>query len=169
MAQLSYRIAFLLVAASLAAAYLMAAASWLGVGNRILSALSTPIGLFGSPIPVLLAAWVPWPLRVLLSWILLALLVRRSWLSVRNRSLVAPSSFSTWQGRLLVVSVASLGLMILALVVSVLIKAGSGVPAALVGIPAFLMLTPTLFYVEATSLLRLGMKEQKAALPQILR
>jgi hypothetical protein len=151
MPRTAYLIAFAVTAISVLAQLVAITASWLGVHVRF-GALSTLVQLFASPLPARLQIALPGAARLALIFLLAALVIRRLWSFARTRSLTPPASLSRWPRRLLLIAVASLLLMIGGLLLSIAIRAGSGVPAALLGLPAALLLTPVLFYVEVRSL-----------------
>lgn len=151
MPRTAYLIAFAVVAICVLAQVVAIVGSWLGVPVQF-GALSTLLQLFASPLPAQLQFALPSAARLALIFMLAALVVRRLWSFARTRSLTPPASLSKWPRRLLRIAVASLLLMVGGLLLSIAIRAGSGVPAAFLGIPAVLLLTPVLFYVEVRSL-----------------
>jgi len=108
--------------------------------------------LFANPIPAPLIGLVPVVLRLLLTAVFAGLLYRRLLLSYKAKVLQPPESLTLWPGRLLSISVVFLVTALVALGLSIALRAGSGVPAGMVGLPAVLLLSPVLFYVELRSL-----------------
>lgn len=146
-----YFIALAIVSISVSAQLAAVIASWFGLWLQ-LGPLSMLSRVFASPVPAPLQAMLPALVKLPLLVAFTALVIRRLWLLRRVRPLAPPSSFTTWPSRLLVVAVASFLLLVVGLLLSIAIRAGSGVPAAFLGFPAFILLTPVLFYVEVRSL-----------------
>lgn len=101
-----------------------------------------------SPLPAPLVGLLPpillIPLNLFFAW----LLVRRLRILNTQSPKQPPASCTGLPAALLVIAVLSLFLMLAGLVASVLLHAGSGVPAGMLGIPAMFLLGPTLFYIE---------------------
>lgn len=167
MKKVSYRFCFLLVATAVAAQFLLTLALLLGFtgAGRVSMILSTPIAVLTSPVPALIEIWIPWIVRYLLSWVLIGLVVRRLWIWTKNRSPRVPPSLTTWSSRFLTLAMFSVLSMLVGMLVSILIKAGSGVPAGMLGIPAMFVLCPAIFYIEFKSLVSNGLLEQNALPP----
>lgn len=146
----AYFIALVVISVSIFAATTNIAAPWLGL-NLPLGALFSLADAFASPLPAPLQFFLPAIVRVALFFAFAVLIARRLWLLAHTKPIVLPS-LNLWPGRLLLVAVISLLLMVLGLALSIAISAGSGVPAALLGFPATVLLAPTLFYIELRSL-----------------
>jgi hypothetical protein len=149
---LSYRVAFVvcLVSVTMQALLLLGAYTRLIPGAIPFASVFT---LFGNPVPAPLSGITPWFLRLALVAAFAALLYRRLWFAFRAKALHPPASLSIWPARLLVVAVAFLFVGLAVLALSILLRAGSGVPAGMLALPALLLLSPVLFYVELRSLL----------------
>ncbi len=151
MRRLSYIVALALCSVATTGQLLIAVGAWLR-----LSFGSPPFGrmltAFASPIPLPLSSFVPWLVQILLTLVFATLLWRRLLLSVKAKALLLPDALTTWPGRLLTVAVVFLLVGLAALGLSVAVRTGSGVPAGVLGLPAFLLLSPVMFYVELRSL-----------------
>lgn len=138
-----------------AAACLLEASMWLShqLGFRIgYSSLLMHVSNLSSPTPDWFRRWVPSLLQQALSIALFGLVVRRLWLFLRDRAANPPSSFSGVAYALSLVPAVSLWLGLIALVLTVGLRLGSGVPAGLVLLPAMLLLPFAVFVVEVLSL-----------------
>jgi hypothetical protein len=109
--------------------------------------------LFGSPVPIVFRYVVPEWLRVLAMAGLALLALRRLWLMLRARSPAVPDRYRGWVHYLMLALLASLLLGILVLAASILFRLGSGVPAALIGMPGVLLLPGYVALVELLSML----------------
>lgn len=108
---------------------------------------------FGQPIPSMLRPFLPRLLLAALYWGFAALVLRRLWLFARARSMAAPVSYTRIPCWLVATALVCILLFALTLVATIALKAGSGVPAAMLLIPAGLVLSPTIAWVELLSLL----------------
>jgi hypothetical protein len=151
LSRFAYLVALAVVAASVIAQMVELLGAWLGVSLR-LGTLSSIAGWFASPVPTQLRFLVPGFLWATLLFVYAMLIGRRIWVFSRARSIVPPASFSKWPRVLLLVAATSLLLMVISLLLSAAIGAGTGVPASFLGIPASALLSPVLFYVEIRSL-----------------
>jgi hypothetical protein len=112
--------------------------------------------LFSHPVPVMLRPMVPMVLSVILYWGFVALVIRRLAIFVRERSFGVPSSFTRAPYVLVLFALGCVGLAIVGLAASIALKAGSGVPAGMLVIPAALLLSPVLAWIEFRSLFSKG-------------
>jgi hypothetical protein len=147
----TYFIALAVAAVSVVANLAAMAGYWVGI-NLVAAPFFTVFQWFSHPLPAQLQYLLPRVISAILDWSFTALVLRRLWLLGRHRNFSPPSSFTPWPYRLILVAVASLTLMVVGLILSFAIRAGSGVPAALFGLPAVFLLTPVLFYIELRSL-----------------
>jgi len=108
--------------------------------------------LFSHPVPPMLRAFLPRIVSVVLYWAFVALILRRLWLFLRLRSVESPASFTRIPYVLTYISVVCVVLFAGGLLLSIVIKAGSGVPAAMLSIPAVILLAPVMAWVELRSL-----------------
>lgn len=150
MHNLVFRIGFSVVALCTLIHFL----SWL----LLLGGARIPIGIwytliepFSHPIPQLIRGYLPYFVNLVLFVGFLALILRRLFLMARSRSFVAPSAYTRAPYVLLAISVASLVLGIAALVLSMLFRVGSGVPAGLIMVPATLLLPVGITWAELIS------------------
>lgn len=117
--------------------------------------LNSSFGLFlgyFSLVPPMLSAFVPRFLQLLLTLIVALLAGRRIWLLATRKEGWPPAAFTgvlKWLG---IVGLWSLGLGLVVLLFSILLKAGSGVPAGLVMLPAVICLPWGFFVTEGISL-----------------
>jgi len=151
MQRCAYFIALAVVGVAIFASVATTAAFWLTL-KLPFDALFPLAEMFAHPLPPPLWFFLPAVVRVALFLAFAALIARRLRLLVRIKPVVPPASLTRWPGRLLLWAVISLVLMVLGLLLSAVIRAGSGVPAALLGLPATILLAPVLFYVELRSL-----------------
>ena len=122
------------------------------IGIRFpLISLDTLPRMFGNPIPSMFWYSIPIYLLFLLTFGMVFLMLRRAWLITTSKTNRIPSSFSGILYTLVSISVISLCLGFLTLVSSILLKAGSGVPAGLVLIPAAFLLSPSIALIELLS------------------
>ncbi len=104
---------------------------------------------FGNPVPAWVKHWVPAWFQTVLVWALFALIVRRLYVSLRAHALTLPESLSGLLYFLVWLPFVSLWLGILALALSIALRFGSGVPAGMVLLPAFLLSGFSVLLVEA--------------------
>jgi hypothetical protein len=147
----TYFIALAVAGISVVANLAAMAAYWAGI-NLSAAPFFTVFQRFSSPLPAQFQFLLPVVINVMLNLSFTALILRRLWVLGRYRHFSPPSSFTPWRYRLLLVAVASLTLMVVGMIFSFAIRAGSGVPASLLGLPAIFLLTPVLFYIELCSL-----------------
>jgi hypothetical protein len=107
--------------------------------------------LFGHPVPGMFRYVVPRPINWVLYWGFVILILRRLVLFARERSFSVPFSFTRAPYVLVSLSLICLILFVLGMAFSIAMRAGSGVPAAMLAIPASLLLTPTVGWVELQS------------------
>lgn len=105
---------------------------------------------FGSLVPPMLTYSVPRVMLIIAGYLMLLLVLRRTWLFVVKKERT-PTSFSGFQKILGYVGVASFLLGFAVLALSMVIRAGSGVPAGLLMIPAMLCVPWAFFLTEALS------------------
>jgi hypothetical protein len=105
---------------------------------------------FGSLIPPMLGGFVPHPLRMILGFAMIFLALRRVWLYVVKNERT-PTSFVGFPKVLGYVGFWSFSLGVLVLLLSIAIKAGSGVPAGMLMIPAFICIPWAFFLTEVSS------------------
>ncbi|MGP1681050.1 MAG: hypothetical protein ACTS8S_01830 [Giesbergeria sp.] len=163
MTRIAYWLCFTLVLFSTALGW----SAWLFylVGIRspfLFSSLS--IFSFGSLVPPMLSSLVPRLVHMILGYAMLFLLLRRIWLFFSKRERV-PHSFKGlpkvvgYIGALsFVVSVAAFGL-------TIALRAGSGVPAALLMLPALICVPWSIFLTEALSFRRSGRAGAQPIIP----
>jgi hypothetical protein len=108
---------------------------------------------FGSLVPPMLLHLVPQIALYVLSFLMLFLFLRRMWLSVAKKQ-GTPASFAGFQKGLAYIGVFSFLLGIAALALSMALKVGSGVPGALLMIPAMLCIPWAFFITELLSFRR---------------
>lgn len=147
--------------------FLSIAGTWLGwlfllhaVGGRSPLMGMAPLLSFGSLVPIMLAALVPRVVHTVLGVVMLLLLLRRIWLLVIRKERV-PHSFRGFPRLLGYVGAASFGIGFLALVLTVLLRAGSGVPAGLLLLPAVFCVPWAFFLTEVFSLRKVAVQEQE--------
>lgn len=107
---------------------------------------------FGHPLPAMLGEMLPWQVKVALFWTFAFLIGWRLAHFVRNKAIVTPSSLTRIPQVILLISLASLAVGLLGLCLSILLKAGSGVPAAMLMLPAVFLLSPTVAWIEARAM-----------------
>jgi hypothetical protein len=146
-----YSIGFGLVALSVAGAAILSVSAMLGVHFRFIPLFSL-LEMFSHPVPALFRRFLPAVVNTIFFWAFVALVARRIWLLISRRSVFPPSSFTRIPHVLTCIAIASVALLVLGLALSIAIKAGSGVPAGLLAIPAVLFLPPVVAWVEARSL-----------------
>ena len=105
---------------------------------------------FGSLVPTTFASFVPYPILVLLAVIMTLLVLRRAWLLVVKKEPV-PHSFRGFQKALGYVGACSFGLFLVALLLTIALRAGSGVPAAMLLFPALFCVPWAFFLTEIQS------------------
>lgn len=112
-----------------------------------LAAWFTPLSYFGSLVPPMFSTFVPRPVRLALSVLLLVLAARRIWLvlSKRERTPLEFAGFRKWLGY---VGFWSFAVSAITFLATGLFKLGSGVPGGLLMIPAVLCVPWTLFLTE---------------------
>lgn len=151
MRRLSYIVALLLCSASVTVHLVITALAFLRIDFGYLPFVSV-LSLFASPISAPLVGVVPRVLQLLIASAFACLLYRRLLLLFRAKVSQPPNSLAVWPGRLLSVAVVFLVLGVVVLGLSIALQAGSGVPAGMLVFPAFLLLSPVMFYVELRSL-----------------
>ncbi len=146
-----YAIGFGIVAVSVLLRLLATALSWMGAPFAFFFNLVLP-DMFSHPVPLMVRAFLPFIVNSVIFWAFAALVLRRLWLLGKQGSLSPPLAFSRVPYVLTYIAVISVALMVLGLVAAVALKAGSGVPAAMLGIPAAVLLSPVMAWVEIRSL-----------------
>ena len=106
--------------------------------------------IFGSLIPPPLVWMVPGIVRIVLGLVMAFLLLRRIWLFFSKKERF-PSSFHGFQKILGYIGAISFVISIIVLVFSILLKAGSGVPAGMLMIPATFCVPWSFFLTEVIS------------------
>lgn len=107
--------------------------------------------MFGHPAPAMLQILLPSFLRIALFFILAFLILRRLWLLFGQGSLIPPQSFGKTSFVFFSIALASLVLSAITLLLSILLSAGSGVPAAMLLLPAAFLLPIAVSWVEVAS------------------
>lgn len=148
-----YLVAFALVLVSVLFNAVSSALFWAGRPLPYIP-FAAATDMLGHPVPAMLRGLLPWQARVILFYAFLLLMLRRLISFKKQRSLSAPASMTRGPYILLVIALSSLALGILGLMLSILINAGSGVPAGMLMIPCVLLLTPTLGWIEMKSLFK---------------
>jgi hypothetical protein len=108
---------------------------------------------FGSLVPPMLASLVPRAIGMILGFVMLFLVLRRIWLFVVKKERT-PSSFVGFQKVLGYIGFCSILLSVLVLILTITLKAGSGVPAGLLMIPAMFCVPWAFFLTEVFSFRR---------------
>lgn len=106
---------------------------------------------FGSLVPLMLVGFVPIPVMVVLLYVMLLFVLRRAWLSILKGE-GTPRSFRGFQKGLGYVGTVFFVVGVVTLVLSIVLRAGSGVPAAMLMIPAVFCIPWAFFLTEAFSL-----------------
>lgn len=135
----------------------------LGKGSPfLLSSLS--VFSFGSLVPPMFSSLIPRLVHTVLGYVMLFLLLRRIWLFCSKKERVPPSfkGFPKVLGYVgafsFVISVAAFGL-------TIVLRAGSGVPAALLMLPALICVPWSFFLTEALSFRRSGRAGAQPIIP----
>jgi hypothetical protein len=115
---------------------------WMGTLSLFMS--------FGSLVPIMLAPLLPRVVVFAVGFVMLFLVLRRLWLLVAKREGL-PHSFVGAPKVLAYIGVGSLSLGVIVLVLSMLLRAGSGVPGAMLLLPAVLCVPWAFFLTEALS------------------
>ena len=105
---------------------------------------------FGSLVPPMFATLVPSAIVMALGVVMLFLVLRRIWLYVVKKERT-PRSFVGFQKLLGYVGFWSVSLSVLVFILSIALKAGSGVPAGLLMVPAMFCVPWAFFLTEVTS------------------
>lgn len=108
---------------------------------------------FGSLVPPMLGGLVPRPLTIVLGYAMTFLVLRRCWLFVTKKERT-PASFVGFQKALGYVGFWSFSIGVLVLLLSMALKAGSGVPAGMLMIPAMICAPWAFFLTEVISFKR---------------
>ncbi|MEZ0233237.1 MAG: hypothetical protein ACAH12_10390 [Methylophilaceae bacterium] len=119
--------------------------------NFPLNNLGTLPNMFGNPIPSMFRYSIPIYLSFAVAIGMAVLMLRRAWLIATSNTNRIPSSFSGILYTMVSISVISLCVGFLILAISILLKAGSGVPAGLLLIPAAFLLSPSIALIELLS------------------
>jgi hypothetical protein len=106
---------------------------------------------FSSPVPQMLAPLLPRFILVLVSVATVFLLVRRVWLTTARKERGAPWSFYGFPRALGYIGAGSFVLAFLGLALSIAFKAGSGVPAGMLLLPAVICIPWAFFLTELLS------------------
>ena len=150
MKRLSYWLSFSLVAIPMA----------FGLATWVLSLAGIPVPLlpfmpllssFSSPVPLMFSFVVPSPILLVIGLLMLFLVLRRLWL-LAFRGFSVPSAYRGFQ---MVLGIAGSGFLLAGLallLLSILLKAGSGVPAGLLMVPATLCVPWAILITELVSL-----------------
>ena len=150
MRKFSYWLCFSLVAIPFA----LSISSWLlakiGVNLHGIGLLHI-LGAFRNLIPGLLAHLFPNILHITLSLVMLALVIRRVWLTVARRSNI-PHSFQGLAKVLAYIGTVSFTFGLTVLVLSAVFRWGSGAPAGLLMLPATFCFPWAFFLTEVQSL-----------------
>src|SRR5262249_48209411 len=113
--------------------------------------LFSVIYYFASPVPLMFAPLLPPYVGLALVFVMLALVVRRIWLRAARKQGV-PTSFAGLPKFLGYIGAASFLLAAVVLILSILLRAGSGVPAGLLLIPAAFCVPWAILLTEAMSI-----------------
>lgn len=108
---------------------------------------------FGSLVPSMFAGILPRPLTVVLGYVMMFLILRRCWLFAVKKERT-PVSFVGFQKALGYVGFWSFSLSVFVLLLSMALKAGSGVPAGMLMIPAMFCVPWAFFLTEVMSFKR---------------
>ena len=152
MRAIAYFSCFVLVALATFHWFVVFLVSLVNVQVPYISLLSIVLS-FGSLVPPMLASLVPRAIGMVLGFVMLFLVLRRIWLFVVKKERT-PSSFVGFQKVLGYVGFWSIALSVLVLILTITLKAGSGVPAALLMIPAMFCLPWAFFLTEVISFKR---------------
>jgi len=145
-----YWVCFALVALACALTYGTWLMSTLGIALPFVTSFYL-LSSFGSLVPQMLAPLLPRFVIVGLSLIMLVLVLRRTWLLVAKRQGV-PQSFAGIAKALGYIGAWSFILALALLLLSVVLRAGSGVPAGMLALPALVCVPWAFFLSEVTSL-----------------
>lgn len=159
MRNLAYALCFTLIGVPAVYSLLVSALALLGVSLPYPHSLSQVFS-FGSLVPPMFAFGVPLPVHVVLGFAMLFLVLRRSWLFVARKERT-PSSFVGFQKILGYIAFWSFSLGLLVFVLSVALEAGSGVPAAMLMLPA-IVCTPWAFFITEVLSFRRPMAASRA-------
>lgn len=149
MRKFSYWLCFTLVAIPAALGLLGWLLSMVGMALPWMAALSL-LSLFGSLVPPILRHVVPSFVSIALGYVLLALAARRVWLQLAKREGV-PHTYAGAAKVLGYVGAWSLIIAAVVLVLSIALRAGSGVPAGMILLPAVFCVPWAFFLTEVLS------------------
>lgn len=110
--------------------------------------------MFGHPVPQILMIPFPYSVNTVLAIGLAMLVLRRLWRMASRRSLVPPPSYLKWLHVVILVGVLFLVASLIVLVATFLLGPASGVPGAMLMLPAVYVLPPAVAIVELWSLVR---------------
>jgi hypothetical protein len=147
--KLSYWLCFALVAIPSAMGLAIWLLSLVGIALHAVS-LVFLLSSFGSLVPRMFVPVIPSLVVIVLGYVMLFLVVRRIWLLLAKREGV-PHSFVGTQRVLAYVGTSSFVLALVALLLSMMLGAGSGVPAGMLFIPAMFCVPWAFFLTEALS------------------
>jgi hypothetical protein len=140
MRKFSYWLCFALVALS-------SVAIWFARGGGLLGVFSS----FGSLVPPMFRAYLPGLVAVLFNLVLLGLVIRRAWLAVVGKEGV-PAAFAGLPKGLAYVGTWSFALALALMLLSIVFRAGSGVPAGILLLPAVVCMPWAFFLTEVLTL-----------------
>lgn len=106
---------------------------------------------FGSLVPPMFSSLVPRFVQMILGYAMLFLVLRRIWLLFSKKERV-PSSFQGLPKVLGYIGAFSFAISVAGFALSIALRAGSGVPAALLMIPALICIPWAFFLTEALSI-----------------
>lgn len=152
MRTVAYTLCFILIGVPAVYGLLGSALALLSVSLPYPPFLS-PLFSFGSLVPPMFAFAVPRPVLAVLSYGMAFLVLRRAWLFLAKKERT-PASFVGFQKVLGYIALWSFSIGLLVLVLSVVLKAGSGVPAGMLMIPAIICVPWAFFLTEVLSFKR---------------
>lgn len=122
-----------------------------GQSGTPLHLLSSLFGQFATVVPNAFAYFVPQGVKLAIVVLIQLLVVRRVWLLVARGQRQAPDSFRGFPMTLGYIGLASLLLGVAGLGISIALKAGSGVPAGMLLLPAVFCIPWAFFLTEVLS------------------
>lgn len=148
MRKFAYWLCFTLIAIPATANLIILALSLIGVVVRepnFLSLFSSFVFLVPPSLP-----FIPMPVMILLAYVMSFLLLRRTWLTIAKKETV-PLSFRGFPMVLGYIGAFSFSFAFVGLLLSIALKAGSGVPTGMLLIPATFCVPWAFFLTEALS------------------
>lgn len=149
MKKIAYWVCFTLVAVPTIVGAMSVLLNLAGIRLPIPPILSMLLA-FGSLVPEMLASIVPGVVGLILSAIMVFLVFRRIWLMTMKGERV-PASFRGFPKWLAYVGVCSIALSLVVLAFTIVLRAGSGVPAGMLLLPAIVCVPWAFFLTEVFS------------------